>query len=81
MFSARSIHSSSFAGNAFSLVKNGFIYYGFIFPDGKSGRQSSGSVGPGSALGPDWHQGVELRGAAQVRWCVLISSCGDVSEG
>uniref|UniRef100_A0A1A8NSW5 Pyridine nucleotide-disulfide oxidoreductase domain-containing protein 1 n=1 Tax=Nothobranchius rachovii TaxID=451742 RepID=A0A1A8NSW5_9TELE len=28
--------------------------------------QSSGTVGPGSALGPDWHQGIVLHGAEEV---------------
>ncbi|XP_024864785.1 pyridine nucleotide-disulfide oxidoreductase domain-containing protein 1 [Kryptolebias marmoratus] len=33
---------------------------------GTSRGRSSGSVEPGSALGPDWHRGVELRGAERV---------------
>lgn len=34
--------------------------------------RSSGPTEPGSALGPDWHEGIALHGAEQVRECVHI---------
>uniref|UniRef100_A0A1A7ZS70 Pyridine nucleotide-disulfide oxidoreductase domain-containing protein 1 n=2 Tax=Nothobranchius furzeri TaxID=105023 RepID=A0A1A7ZS70_NOTFU len=36
--------------------------------------QSSGTVGPGSALGPDWHQGIVLHGAEQPEKCVTVGN-------
>ena len=33
---------------------------------------SCGPTEPGSALGPDWNEGIALRGAEQVKYCVHL---------
>ncbi|XP_037551537.1 pyridine nucleotide-disulfide oxidoreductase domain-containing protein 1 [Nematolebias whitei] len=48
--------------------------------DGSSRGQSSGSVEPGSALGPDWHRGVELRGAEQASRRVSVEYQCEVDQ-
>uniref|UniRef100_A0A1A8DQI6 Pyridine nucleotide-disulfide oxidoreductase domain-containing protein 1 n=1 Tax=Nothobranchius kadleci TaxID=1051664 RepID=A0A1A8DQI6_NOTKA len=42
--------------------------------------QSSGTVGPGSALGPDWHQGIVLHGAEQVSRRVSVEYQCEVKQ-
>lgn len=41
-------------------------------PDRTARGDASGSTEAGSALGPDWHEGIVLRGAEQVRLSVVI---------
>uniref|UniRef100_A0A1A7WJK5 Pyridine nucleotide-disulfide oxidoreductase domain-containing protein 1 n=1 Tax=Iconisemion striatum TaxID=60296 RepID=A0A1A7WJK5_9TELE len=48
--------------------------------DASSRGQSSGTVGPGSALGPDWHQGVVLQGAEQVSRRVSVEYQCEVKQ-
>lgn len=38
------------------------------FPDRNTRGHGSGPTEAGSALGPDWHEGIVLRGAEEVRW-------------
>lgn len=51
------------------------VYLFFSFPDEYSRGQNPGPVESGSALGPDWHRGIELRGAEQVGHCVCVCVC------
>lgn len=45
-------------------------------PDGKAQRHSSAPTEAGSALGPDWHEGLVLQGAEQVTFVTgLLSVC------
>lgn len=42
------------------------------FPDRSARGCGSSPTEAGSALGPDWHEGIVLRGAEQVRLCVAL---------
>lgn len=54
----------------------GLLVFMCKFPDGKAQRHSSGPTEAGSALGPDWHEGLVLQGAEQVTIVTgLLSVC------
>lgn len=42
-------------------------------PDRNAHEQGSGPTEAGSALGPDWHEGIVLRGAEQVTSDAAVS--------
>lgn len=42
----------------------------------RNSHKHAGWTNPGSALGPDWHQGIVLRGAEQVRQSDTSGECG-----
>lgn len=48
------------------------------FVDRNARGHSSSSTEAGSALGPDWHVGLSLQGADQVRWCVCVNSMFEI---
>lgn len=43
-----------------------------LFQDKNAQRHGSGPIEAGSALGPDWHDGIVLRGAEQVICCARL---------
>lgn len=45
-------------------------------PDRNAHEQGSGPTEAGSALGPDWHEGIVLRGAEQVTSDAAVSKFG-----
>lgn len=52
-----------------------------VFPDRSLRGRGSGPTEAGSALGPDWHEGIILQGAEEVRLCVLMNACVLISTG
>lgn len=48
-----------------------------IFPDRNLRGRGSGPTEAGSALGPDWHEGIVLKGAEQVRYYIytFVTEC------
>lgn len=49
------------------------------FLDRNARGHGSSSTEAGSALGPDWHEGLTLRGAEQVRFSTLLVLDGPVA--